>query len=363
VLGLSFTPGLPHSAETMSAVTEEPVSVLVHPNQFPRAVEEALRASLRSRQMNHKFHYDTPRQTLRWLRLHEALSPARTDPACVRLYEDAFAECAARLNGSSEVEVLSLGCGGGQKDAQLLRRLRVGLPKAKLRYVPVDVSVGLALTAQAAAVEAGVRPAHIAPLVVDLALAPDWASALAPVSGAVNPRVICFFGMLPNFAPNTVVPQLATLLRPSDILLVSANLAPGSDYAVGVERVLPLYDNTLTRDWLWSVLADLGMERQVGEMQFAITSSPEGQGLLRIESNVTFSHACAIEYGNEVFNYSVGEKFQLFYSYRHTPERLAALLAPHGLALTRQWVNGSGEEGIFLCTRSNATFGIRPPPS
>jgi L-histidine Nalpha-methyltransferase len=354
---LYWAPWLPHTAATMSAATEEPVRVLVHPNQFPRAVEEALRACLRSRQMNHKFHYDTPRQTLRWLRLHEALSPARTDPDCVRLYDAAFTECAATLAGAGEVEVLSLGCGGGQKDAQLLRQLTVALPKARLRYVPVDVSVGLALTAQAAAIEAGVPPADTAPFVIDLALASDWASALAPVSDRVSARVLCFFGMLPNFNSHTVVPQLAALLKPSDVLLVSANLAPGTDYAAGVERALPLYDNDFTRDWLWAVLEDLGMKRDDGEMRFSIVSSPEEQGLLRIESNVTFIQACSIEYGNEVFNYAGGEKFRLFYSYRHNPERLAALLAPHGLSVSMQWINGSGEEGVFLCTRSNPNSG------
>jgi hypothetical protein len=27
--------------------------------------------------MSHKFHYDTPKQALCWLRVHEAFSPAR----------------------------------------------------------------------------------------------------------------------------------------------------------------------------------------------------------------------------------------------------------------------------------------------
>ena len=336
----------------MSDSANEAVSVLIHPNQFPGAVEAALRESLRTRAMNHRFHYDTPRQALRWLRLHEALSPARTDPDCWRIYGDAFAAGAARLAGAEAVEVLSLGCGGGQKDAQLLGRLHDSLPGARLCYVPVDVSVGLTLVARDAALAAGLAARDTAPMAVDLGETGDWSSALAPVLRGGARRVVCFFGMLPNFIPGTVLPQLSALLRADDLLLVSANLAPGSDYAAGVTRVLPLYDNALTSDWLWSVLLDLGLERTQGELTFTIATCPHGSGLLRIEAAVRFRTACRIEYGGEVFDYAPGEMFRLFFSYRHTPERLSVLLAAAGVNVVAQWANAAGEEGVFLCRRA-----------
>ena len=56
------------------------------------------------------------------------------------------------------------------------------------------------------------------------------------------------------------MPRLAALLRPADYLLFSANLAPGTDYAAGVQRILPLYDNALTRDWLMTFLLDVGVD-------------------------------------------------------------------------------------------------------
>ena len=72
---------LDNYSQIMSCDQNSPVSVLIHPSQFPGAIEASLRESLRTREMNHKFHYDTPKQTQRWLRLHEAFSPARTDSA------------------------------------------------------------------------------------------------------------------------------------------------------------------------------------------------------------------------------------------------------------------------------------------
>jgi len=331
--------------------SSKPVSVLIHPNQFPQAIEAAMSESLRTRRMNHKFHYDTPKQALKWLRLHEALSPARTDPDCERIYREAFQHCVTGLAGVNGVEVVSLGCGGGQKDAQLLNQLRTALPGRRLRYVPVDVSAGLALTAREAAMKIGVGSDDIAPMVVDLALAADWASALAPALGKSECRIVCFFGMLPNFIPGDVLPQLAALLRPSDLLLVSANLAPGPDYAAGVAQVLPLYDNALTSDWLWSVLLDLGVEKNDGELKFSIATSPRDVGLMRIEANFTFMRKTRVQHARNIFEYSPGDVFGLFYSYRHTPERLRQMFAPLGMDVRSQWVNGSGEEGVFLCAR------------
>ena len=83
--------------------------------------------------------------------------------------------------------------------------------------------------------------------------------------------------MIPNFEPQVILPRLAALLRPADYLLFSANLAPGADYAAGVQRILPLYDNALTRDWLMTFLLDLGVETADGELRFVIEDDPGWQ--------------------------------------------------------------------------------------
>ncbi|MEN9675029.1 MAG: hypothetical protein RIS76_925 [Verrucomicrobiota bacterium] len=338
-----------------SAPTTDPanawVSVGIHPSQFPGAIAASLRESLRTREMNHKFHYDTPRQALRWLRLHEAFSPARTDPNCHQIYHQAFAAAAARLREATEIQVISLGCGGGQKDAQLLEVLRQDLPGRRLHYVPADVSPSLTLVSRDAAMATGLTAEDCVPLVLDLGATADWRAALEPALRPSAQRVICFFGMLPNFAPSTALTRLAALVRPDDLLLFSANLAPGADYAAGVERIRPLYDNALTREWLWTVLQDLGAEAGDGGMTFRVAPCPEGSGLLRIEAVVTFARPCRLQVEGEFFDYATGTEFRLFYSYRHTPERLRILCDANGLTLTGQWENGSGEEGVFLGSR------------
>ncbi|MBI3875108.1 MAG: L-histidine N(alpha)-methyltransferase [Verrucomicrobia bacterium] len=327
-----------------------PVAVQIHPSQFPAAIEEAFCASLQSRRMNHKFHYDTAKQALRWLRVHEAFSPARLDLSCQAAY-DLASVAAVRLVGAGDIDVVSLGCGSGQKESGLLRALRALHPARRVRHVPTDVSVSLTLIARGAALAAGVSPADCAPLVLDLAVAEDWNNALQSVLTPGVQRVVTFFGMLPNFSPTEVLPRLAGLLRPNDVLLVSANLAPGKDYTSGVRRILPSYDNALTGEWLFSVLGDLGVAHDDGRMEFQMVPCPEGSGLLRVEADFVFRRACSLHYCGREWRCKRGERFGLFFSYRHTPEQVRKLFLHHGLLVRSQWLNSAGDEGVFLVQR------------
>jgi hypothetical protein len=64
--------------------------------------------------------------------------------------------------------------------------------------------------------------------------------------------------MIPNFEPHAILPKLASLVSPNDHLLFSGNLAPGPAYEEGVRKVFPQDDNALTREWLFTLLLDLG---------------------------------------------------------------------------------------------------------
>ncbi len=332
------------------------VAVRIHPSQFPQAIAAALHASLDARQMNHKFHYDTPRQTLRWLRVHQTCSPACTDPAGTALYAQAALAAAQLVRDRDAIDVISLGSGGGQKDAHLLAALDSIHPGVRRRYMPVDVSVGLSLVSRDAALAVGLGSGDIAPFVMDLADTPDWSSALDPVWPAPATRIVLFYGMLPNFIPGTTRERLAALIRPGDLLLVSANLAPGPDYAAGVQSILPLYDNALTADWLIAVLQDLGADRGDAEVRFNVATCPHDSGLLRIEAWAHFLRPTVLAFEDAVHSFNSGDRFQLFFSYRHTPDRVARHLAPAGLQIQQQWTNPAGDEGVFLITRPAASM-------
>ena len=73
------------------------VHVAIHPSQFPDQVRRDLLASLRTRQVNHKFHYDSVKQTQKWLALHQIYSPTRNDADCLAVYERSFAAATAQI--------------------------------------------------------------------------------------------------------------------------------------------------------------------------------------------------------------------------------------------------------------------------
>ncbi len=321
--------------------------VAIHSSQFPEQVRRDLLESLCARRVNHKFHYDSIKQTQKWLELHQAFSPSRTDADCAAIYDLSFAAASGRIN-SPAVHLIGLGCGGGQKDTRLLRLLQQGCKQ--VAYTPSDVSVAMVLVARTEALSV-IADHDCHPLVCDLASADDLAEVLRQQTKPDAARLVTFFGMIPNFEPQTILPRLASLVRPADYLLFSANLAPGPDYAAGVQRILPLYDNELTRDWLMTFLLDLGVEQGDGELRFLIKDDPAGSGLKRIAAYFHFGRARQIKVDEESFEFRAGESVRLFFSYRHTPERISALLGRHGLKVLDQWITKSEEEGVFLCQR------------
>lgn len=315
--------------------------ISIHESQFPENVRRDLLQSLRARKINHKFHYDSVKQTQKWLALHQQFSPSRNDENVRAIYEQSFEAAAAKMNSKS-VRVIGLGCGGGQKDTRLLKLLKAR--RKDIFYTPCDVSSAMVLTARQAAL--AVLPNECCfPFVCDLATADDLQKFLV----TRHPSLVTFFGMIPNFEPPEILPKLASLVRPKDFLLFSANLAPGNNYAAGLKRILPQYDNAPTRDWLLTFLLDLGVEKSDGEMKFEIAAG--GLNLKRVIANFQFKRARQIKMDAAGFNFKSGEIIRLFFSYRYTPERVRQVLADYKLDVCGQWIAKSEEEGVFLCRR------------
>jgi L-histidine N-alpha-methyltransferase len=312
-------------------------NILIDSSQFPGAVHAQLLESLRSRRINHKFHYDSYKQAQKWLALHEGYSPARRDLDCERIYDEAFATAAAQVGHG--VHVIGLGCGGGQKEARLLRLVQDS------SYWPCDVSLALVLTAREAALKI-LPEERCSPVVCDLAEAKDLAS-LFPKQGK---RIVTFFGMIPNFEPSVILPKLASVLTKDDLLLFSANLAPGEDYGAGVRTILSQYDNELTKEWLLTVLLDLGAEREDGQVEFSIEQT--GEGYFRVVADFVFTNACEIRVRSVSFTFTAGEKLRLFFSYRYQPQHIVQLLKAQGISVVQQFITRSEEEGVFLCEKN-----------
>ena len=316
-------------------------NITIHESQFPENVRRDLFESLRTRKINHKFHYDSVKQTQKWLALHQIFSPSRNDENVRSIYEQSFEAAAAKIKSKS-VHVIGLGCGGGQKDTRLLKLLKSR--DKEIFYTPCDVSTAMVLTARQAAL-AVLPEKNCFPFVCDLATANDLQKSLV----TRHSSLVTFFGMIPNFEPQEILPKLASLVHPKDFLLFSANLAPGNNYAAGMKRILPQYDNPPTRDWLTAFLLDLGIEKCDGCLRFSIENG--GLNLKRVVASFQFKRARQIKMDASVFNFKSGETIRLFFSYRYTPERVRQILARQKLEVCGQWIAKSEEEGVFLCRR------------
>ena len=156
--------------------------------------------------------------------------------------------------------------------------------------------------------------------------------------------------MLPNFAYQTFLPYLSSLMRPGDMLLLSANLSPGL-YADAVARILPQYDNPLAHAWYTGLLDSLGFG--ASQIQLAVhTHCLRADGhIWQIRAEATVQHPMRLTVYDATFTYTAGETIEVFFSNRFTPQVMPEVLASAGLALLQTWLFDSQEEAIYLCTR------------
>lgn len=337
------------TAHLLASLTVDSLAqVFIHESQFPRIVLEQLKHSLHTRRVSHKFHYQTHRQVEKWHLLHQKYAPFNHDAECREIYSFA-AEAAASQVGAEPAAVIGLCCGYGEKELELLQALQK-YPRP-ISFCACDGSVAMVLRATETVVRI-IAPAHISRVVCDLENARDMSACFASLLTAQSKRIYTFFGSLHNFEPNRIFLLLANLLQPGDQLLFSTNLVAETGYASAVESILPQYQNELTQEWLSLFVSDVGIRASCGTIQGGVESCGGGTELRRIALYFKFGQNITIKLAEENFEFSAGERMRLFFSYRYTVSRVLDLLARNGLKSEQHWVTRSGEEGVFLCGRS-----------
>ncbi len=296
------------------------MKAIIHPGQSPAQVEAQRADCLRQRNIAAKFHYETRRQADLWLKLHAQYAPADT-AAPYRAAAMALANQWPHADGT----LIALGCGGGEKDLVILDAL-----PPDTHFVPTDVSEPLVL--KAAEAVPGSKP-----LVFDLAVAENLLAFIGQHAGPN--RIFTFFGIIPNFCPAEILPQLRALLKPEDRFLMSANLAPN-----GMAAILPQYDNGATRDWL----AEFPRTHGAGEGAVKIGIEQDGS-LQHIAAHFSFEEPCVMDANGEQFNFQPGDDLRLFVSYRYTQQSLSETLSLHGIVIEHSFLSANQEEGVFLC--------------
>ena len=324
--------------------------VRVHQSQFPKNILSVFRASFENRSIQPKFHYQSPQQSAQWLKIHRAYSPACQGAGYIDIYRQCFAATIAGLAGSG-FDLISLGCGGGGKEALLLSMLQESAQnkiEQVRHYYPVDVSLPMTLHASEAARSVSSECA-ISPIVCDVLQAEDL---LEHIGSDDLPRVITLFGVLPNCEPEALLPLVRGYMNEGDHLLLGTNLAPGGNYAAGVSSIVGQYDNALTRKWLMQVLLDVGVEANDGRLDFGIEYKEGELPLARVKSKFIVEREVEIEIDELPIVWKSGEMVDVFFSYRYSKTLLAQMLQRYNIEIVDAWCSAAGEEGLFLCRKS-----------
>ncbi|MBX7157598.1 MAG: L-histidine N(alpha)-methyltransferase [Verrucomicrobiae bacterium] len=299
-------------------------------SRFPQRYEAAFKQNLRERCFDAKWHYETPKQVAAWLRVHEVYSPARTDKEVQRIYQDAF----ETLSRRSWKQVVSLGCGGAQKDVALFTKIAQDVSGSLPTYTAIDIGSAMALTALLA-----MRTSF--PQLKTFGVVADLVNVEEVDSLSDADTLFLLFGLIPNLEP----PAFLKLLQRWKIEngLISVNLASERK----MKEILPQYDNLLTKQWLSLLPQDLGFTVRPEEIEIAWQSCPHFPELCRIEASYYLREDTEIYFAGETFSFKKGEKLQLFYSYRYTTDQFASWLKSEKIEIADSWIASSQEEGVF----------------
>ncbi len=323
--------------------------IFFHFSREPDAMEDVLHESLASGRIDPQLHYLTPCQAELWTEVHRKYSPAWSDDETKALY----GALAAGVSVANGLVLVSLGCGAGNKDANLLKSwaARGCAP----HYLACDTSLALVETACAAA-RAAAPGLPCLGAVADLGRAAgldDWWRGYHPEL----PRVFAAFGLLPNFDAPFLLRRLAAWLRPGDRLLISANLAPEEDYEKACRRLLGGYDNAPTRRWLAQLPADLGIPADAVRLDFDMRLGPCG---CRFVCRMVFQHDVDICVHQRSYTWKQGAEWELFFSHRPHPGILRRWLEDAGMEMAEMMISNDGEEGVFQARRRMDHSPIEP---
>jgi SAM-dependent methyltransferase len=265
--------------------------------------------------------YASPSLARLWKKVHCSCSPFLKRPAVRRLYQTPAAILRKKLAPS--YSLIALGCADGAKESLLFKKLP---PPTFL--IAADTNLTLARRATRR------LPArHKRSFKIDL-LKPLPPFHLPPSSI----KLLTLFGVLPNLDPLPLLQRIAQRMKPGDLLLFSANLAPGKSAFAGARKILSQYDNPPTRRWLEAAIRRYRPKLPRGRLDFSVQPDPRQHSLARIEARWINGQRTWI----------------VFSSRRPTVAQVEIWIAKAGLSKAARFLDPRGEEALWLVGRSAA---------
>ena len=264
--------------------------------------------------------YASPALGRLWKKVHLACSPFVIRSGVRRLYMHPAPVLRKLLSGKA-YHWIALGCADGLKESLLSRKI-----PAPTSFHAADTNPTLARMA-ALRLRAPVKSwSRI-----------DLTSQRLPssISHLPRPWLVTLFGVLPNLDALPLLQSLHRSIKPGDLLLFSANLAPGKSGLAGARKVLPQYDNPLTRRWLATAALRYRPRLPKGHLEFGVFPDPRQNSLARIEARWI----------------SGRRRIVVFSSRRPTPTQVESWVRKVHLRILGRFIEPHREEGIWLVTR------------
>lgn len=266
--------------------------------------------------------YSHPSLGRLWKKVHLSCSPFLHRTELQRLYHLPSTRIRKHF-GRRSYSLLALGCADGTKESLLLKKI----PKPT-SLLALDTNLSLAR-----------RAARRLPAFHKSARRADLTSSLSLqfLSSRPNPypTLITLFGVLPNLNPLPLLRSIRRLMKKDDLLLFSANLAPGHSTHTGALRILPQYDNRPTRNWLEAAILRYRPKLPKGYLEFGVFPDPKQKTLARIEARWI----------------SPRKIHTVFSSRRPTSSQVEAWIRTAHFRKIARYLDSHGEEGLWLVTR------------
>ncbi|MES1261094.1 MAG: L-histidine N(alpha)-methyltransferase [Acidobacteriota bacterium] len=288
--------------------------------------------SIEARDLPEKFFYWTPQSVKAWEDL------AAQSAASLQETWEALAARAASLTKpfGNRVPVISFGAGEALKDRVLLRALAAD--GREVKYYPVDASQQLLETACAGAEDddcevLGIKADISSPMHMVLA---------ADVSEA--PRLFLMVGnTLGGFDPMDQIRHVAACVKKGDILIIDANLHPGTPATPTEEQ----------KRFVFAPLASAGVIADDGEIEFSERPDDRLDGLFMLTRRFMASRDLRLLVAGREFQVARGERILLNFRYLFTPEAFRWLLTEHaGLRIVGELPGGDGKFLTAVCIKA-----------
>lgn len=323
----------------------ESVNLLMDASAYPWSMNAVRHAALESGSIPAGLLYQSRHQAQCWLDVHRRFAPSNPDGGVLDIYLQIFEYIGIHLE-KTPYSVLSLGCGGGEKERAFL--LHSGTAPRLMQLV--DGSSSLALES----LKTIGFPGHSQAIVADLDQLhrpPHWADFSTIPSG--SKRVVFFLGMLPNMDVHKAWRLLHLWTRPGDWVVLSANMACREEFNNHLPTILPQYDNPPTRRWLTAFLEDAGIRNASSDLTYSVHDIDlPGPELKQIE--VTYTPRQEVLFPGmdpSPLRWNPGQPIRLFQSIRYGLLAVDYWAAQYDFEMLAQAIQPNVEEGVYLLER------------